>query len=369
MQIGRYISELLYEHDCVIIPQFGGFVGNYASAKVDRIQNKFSPPSKEISFNKNLTNNDGLLANHISISEDKSFEEANAFVAQQALDLKNRLKAGQKVELEKVGTLYQDAAQNIRFEPDNAVNYSLDAFGFSTLFAHLVVRETVEQKVEKTIRQKISPDISTQLKDRPPIPLDRGKRPLKIMPYLAAAVSLPFVAYIAWLAFNYQLFTTGKFTYANLNPLTEKICVVYKPPLKFKPITIYSPETNLLAAISDTATSVKLSFFERNDPEFSETKQIVVRLKASKPDNTFVARKKPKKAFRFHVIGGCFQYFENAERFVNKLQQQGFEAHIIDIYKGLYRVSVQSYSSRGEMREALASLQSKVNPEAWLLVK
>ena len=30
--ISKYISELLFLHDCVIIPQFGGFIGNNKSA-------------------------------------------------------------------------------------------------------------------------------------------------------------------------------------------------------------------------------------------------------------------------------------------------------------------------------------------------
>ncbi|NLA48282.1 MAG: hypothetical protein GX876_02335, partial [Bacteroidales bacterium] len=62
MDITSFIRELLFSHDCVIVPGFGGFVGNYAPARIDRATSTFYPPSKQISFNRNLRNNDGLLA-------------------------------------------------------------------------------------------------------------------------------------------------------------------------------------------------------------------------------------------------------------------------------------------------------------------
>ena len=34
--ISEYISELLYTHECVIIPEFGGFVGNRKSAELNK---------------------------------------------------------------------------------------------------------------------------------------------------------------------------------------------------------------------------------------------------------------------------------------------------------------------------------------------
>ena len=57
--ISKYISELLFLHDCVIIPEFGGFVGNNKSAVLNEITRTISPPSKEILFNLNLQTNDG----------------------------------------------------------------------------------------------------------------------------------------------------------------------------------------------------------------------------------------------------------------------------------------------------------------------
>ena len=67
--VGHYISELLFFHDCVILPNFGGLVGNPQSAKLNKTTGILSPPSKQILFNANLKTNDGLLITHISNQE------------------------------------------------------------------------------------------------------------------------------------------------------------------------------------------------------------------------------------------------------------------------------------------------------------
>ena len=65
--IVHYISELLYYHDCVVIPEFGGFITTHKSSILDSNALKIYPPSKQISFNKKLQSNDGLLIQKISI--------------------------------------------------------------------------------------------------------------------------------------------------------------------------------------------------------------------------------------------------------------------------------------------------------------
>jgi len=80
MTLANYINDLLYRYDCVIVPDFGGFVTNAISAKVNQFSHTFYPPTKQITFNSHLKNNDGLLANYIASSENVSFEKAVEFI-------------------------------------------------------------------------------------------------------------------------------------------------------------------------------------------------------------------------------------------------------------------------------------------------
>ena len=53
--VAHYISELLFLHDCVIVPEFGGFVGNKKSAYINPISGIIYSPSKQLLFNKNFS--------------------------------------------------------------------------------------------------------------------------------------------------------------------------------------------------------------------------------------------------------------------------------------------------------------------------
>ena len=77
MILANSINDLLYRYNCVIIPDFGGFVTNKISAKMNKAPNTFYPPAKQITFNSHLKVNDGLLANYIASSENISFEKAS----------------------------------------------------------------------------------------------------------------------------------------------------------------------------------------------------------------------------------------------------------------------------------------------------
>ena len=59
MSIFKHIVDLLYNNDCVILPGFGAFVLKNKSAF--RKGDEFFPPSKYVSFNSMLKENDGLL--------------------------------------------------------------------------------------------------------------------------------------------------------------------------------------------------------------------------------------------------------------------------------------------------------------------
>ena len=77
MHLSNHISKLLFDHDCVTVPGFGSFLGNYKSAQYDFKEQKFYPPSKQISFNSQIKDNDGLLAKEISKTLDLSYEYAD----------------------------------------------------------------------------------------------------------------------------------------------------------------------------------------------------------------------------------------------------------------------------------------------------
>ncbi|MEC8606277.1 MAG: hypothetical protein VXX92_03140, partial [Bacteroidota bacterium] len=104
VQLTKYIVQLLHQHDCVIIPDFGGFVAQYKPATLDSVTGFYSPPSKQILFNINLKNNDGLLTNQIAQDQDVSFTKATQIIADFVLNVKNQLKENKTFQFINLGT-------------------------------------------------------------------------------------------------------------------------------------------------------------------------------------------------------------------------------------------------------------------------
>lgn len=146
MQLSKYISDLLYRYECVIVPGFGGFVSNTVSSSVNHFTHTFNPPTKKLSFNSQLTTNDGLLANYIAASEKISFEEAvtkiDIIVAQWQTSLQN-----EKLLLNAIGTLDLNNENKIVFEPIEKTNYLTSSFGLDTFQSAPIKRLEYKQKV------------------------------------------------------------------------------------------------------------------------------------------------------------------------------------------------------------------------------
>ena len=156
MRLSKYISDLLFEHDCVTVPELGSFLGNYKSAEFDLEQEKFFPPKKQISFNSQIKDNDGLLAKYISKELNISYNEAIKKIQTVVLSWKEKIKA-QTVPLENLGEFYLNDESKLVFVPDLKVNHLKDSFGLSPIFAaKLDDIDHVSSKTPKTINVSTS---------------------------------------------------------------------------------------------------------------------------------------------------------------------------------------------------------------------
>lgn len=155
MTLATYINDLLYRYDCVIVPDFGGFVTNRIGAKVNNYTHTFTPPKKLITFNKLLKHNDGLLANYIASAENISFEKASTAISLAVIKWQNELQS-KSVEIDKLGVLSLNKERQIIFEPTNSVNYLTEAFGLSTVVSSAISRYTEQVKplIPTTVEEK-----------------------------------------------------------------------------------------------------------------------------------------------------------------------------------------------------------------------
>jgi len=130
--IEQHISNLLYTHECIIIPDFGAFVASTISARIDTDKNILLPPSKEIGFNRSLSHNDGLLISTYAQIKGISYSLAKIEVEQLRIRIVDQLELGNEVRLEKIGTLKSDAMGNVQFTSFASENYLPDSFGLTS---------------------------------------------------------------------------------------------------------------------------------------------------------------------------------------------------------------------------------------------
>ncbi|MEL6637217.1 MAG: hypothetical protein AAFW73_20880 [Bacteroidota bacterium] len=164
IDIPACIAELLYEHDSVIIPDFGGIVGIYQAAQIDHVQGMMHPPSLALRFNENLVINDGVLISHLRNKFQLSLEDAQVLIREYVAQLQDKLQRKEIIVFPKVGRLYCDFDNNFRFLQDST-NYNTTAFGLPELqfFPILRNRETLHQEAplpqdgsSQPVRQKRS---------------------------------------------------------------------------------------------------------------------------------------------------------------------------------------------------------------------
>ncbi len=310
MDIRICIAELLSLYDCVIIPGFGGFIGNYSPARIDPVNHLFQPPYKHLLFNINLKQNDGLLANAVAKSLDISYSESCSLIDKFADDCRFSLKSGTPFILPQVGKLFSGKEGIICFEQEQGANLLPDSFGLTSFISPPVHRPSARKIV---------------------LP-----RPLR----WAAVIALPVgLATVIGLTQYDKLSANFANTAGILGSVVSRFSAASLIEKKEAPvpskIKVLKPKTVVAEAIPAEVVTP-----------------------AIQPDD------------RFAVIVGAFRMKENAEKLVSELRLKGKEASIFDQSKtGLFRVTIGTSSDRVKATELLASAMSTDFSGAWILAK
>ena len=304
LDITAFIRELLFGHDCVIIPGFGGFIGNYTPARIDRSDNTFYPPVKQISFNRNLNHNDGLLIGRVSEASGLNYADARNLVMEFASDLTARLARGEKIVFDHIGNFTNNHEGNAQFEPDRDANYHLNSYGLSTF--QFMPLESYD--VGKRIVRHIEKD---------PV------RQASVKKYLwRAAVIIPLLGVMVAVPLKTDLFKT-KVQSTNLNPLAS-------------------------VELENNRAAVEKSIKTDSLPP---VKSIV------KSDSMVMPETQPVE--EFCIIAGSFKSEENASVMMKMLSDDGYAPELVKGPNGFLRVSALKCSSLSEAIQKKDSIARK----------
>lgn len=359
INVAHYVSELLFQHDCVVVPGFGAFVSTYASAKVHPAQHTFTPPSKQIVFNKHLQQNDGLLAQTIVNEFSCSFDVSMKGIAQFVERLNEQLKAGKKVELHNLGTLSLDPEKNISFESFPEINYLIDSFGLGSFQSMPILREAGKE-VEVIERKPIVREdrvVAEELVVPKPV-RRRGRRVL-----ITSAIVVPILAAAFWIT-SQNVNGMAGFAFFGKGEVSKYHSVKW-----FSKVKDNVAEANELKADSSGIAEISLA---DNAPA------IIVDIHKAVPDSTRVEvqgaiqgdrMNAPTSEKRYYVIGGCFGVPQNAMNFLSSLKAKGYNPAVIDhVRSKLIHIALASFSSQQEAENFLSAISANVQG-AWILKK
>ncbi len=155
IELERHIEILLLSNDCVIVPDFGGFMAHHVDAHYDEDEGLFLPPQRTLGFNPQLKINDSLLAQSYVEAYDISYPEAVLRIEDEVNELKMHLQTKGFYELSSIGTLEFNENGNYVFTPCEAGILTPDLYGLCSFemtplkISAASVPETVEEEEEE----------------------------------------------------------------------------------------------------------------------------------------------------------------------------------------------------------------------------
>lgn len=352
--ITQLVAELLYKHDCVIVPNFGGFVARQQAAHFSKGNSVLQPPAKQLLFNKNLIHQDGLLVSALMESSASTYVEANQLLTDYTDYIQSLLQAKKRFELANIGLLYIDTENTLRFEPKADVNFLIESFGFEPVVANELAIE-----VEKPIIEKQFEDRRVVIEH---LPVQRKKSYAKIT---ALAIGIP--ATLAFLLFAAYSKPMQPLLQSSLNPF-------YTPAKTYNPINsnyakaYIIEEVEVQPLLEDINGCATFQLEEGSPILIATTNPINKEVLAATKTVELI---KNHKAFEgnYQVVMGCFGVISNAQKLVKELQKQSVTASVSGTNaKGLHVVSCGGFNTKQEADNLLASIKPNY-PRAWVMSK
>ena len=333
MNLIQHIKELLYQQECVTLPGFGSFLTQTHPIKVNRYTGEFTPPSRSISFNRLIQENDGLLASYVAKREGVSYPDALAMIEKELQHWNKRLDRETMI-LPGIGEFSFNAENKLRFLPHGKINFDANALGLS---AFQRTPEKAQIRAAAIVPPTPSPKPNPSMQD--------NKEPLAFTPEAQEEKKSPALRY-AIIGVVAVALLGATYYFGNQYLESERL---KSTELAQKRIAKNVQEASFdLGAIASLELSV---------PAVIETTE----------DNGSVA---VESGQFYSIIAGSFRDQANAERKLEELKSQGFEAAFAEASPdGLIRVAYGRFESKREAYRLLSFIKYSLEEEAWYLVE
>ena len=346
-QFTSHIDYLLQKHDCVIIPEFGGFVLSREEAFVIP-DGAIRPPFVVVGFNPDLKYNDGLLAESYMNVYNISYDAACKKIKENVSRLNEGLSSGQSMQIGRLGRVKLDDNKQLCFTPNNYLSlYYPETYGLSLARV-------------RPLAEIVDPNISLNKPAKNKISFKN------IVTGSAAAAAAVLIFFVSSTPIDQndrgkqQIQQSSFFPNVNINSLI--------PSLKSSRLNDLNEQksTNL-----DTV-QLSLSFVSERllnkdqiaDAKMKEKSELAV-------DDNLKQSNQNADPLYYIIIGSANSKIE-ADRALAKLKSQGHtSSKIMTLGKDRYRIYVSSFAKKESAISYLVNFK-KQNPkqsDAWLYSK
>ncbi|MER2998170.1 SPOR domain-containing protein [Pontibacter populi] len=373
--VAKHIKSLLYEHDCVIIPGFGGLITRYVPAMVHPVKHTIAPPSKRVAFNEKLILTDGLLINTIAYHNGISTGEAQQMVAAFVTQANNQLKTDNRFELSDIGVFRYNAAHRLEFEYKEGDNLLEASFGLPEISARPVRAE--ESVVLRTLQKNREQDVPQQG--------NKFKRRLRRVYSTAAGLVIAGLTGSAL----YMLSIQTEYNLSSLNPIAlftnatinnqaaaSDYTSDYVPVSEEERLAIY--QNLLLNANAATSDDVAFAISETDNSEINLQAESDTLAEVAETAVNEVVVEEPvvepvltvsERTGRFYIITGGYSRLKNAETGREAIRENGHDGKVLTPLKGsrLFRVSAADFATAEEAQAAMNEYRKTYGNSIWVL--
>lgn len=330
----QYIKELLYQQECVTLPGFGSFVTQNHPIGVNHFTGEFTPPSRSISFNRLIQENDGLLASYIAKREKISYAKALTELEQECIQWNKRLNNDALI-LPGIGEFSLNAENKLRFLPHGKINFDPTAVGL-TAFQKTPIKAQIKAA-------SVVPPISNASSKSSP--MKDNKESLAFTPEQKEEDRPPYLKYSVIGVVAVALLG-AVYYFGNQYLESER--------LKSTALAEKRIATNVEKTSFDLGAITAISYETEAKIETVDDNSLQI-----------------TKGQYYSVIAGSFRDQANAERKLAALKEQGYEdsAFATQSPDGLIRVAYGRFESKRQAYALLNFINNGLQEEAWYLVE
>ena len=375
MRLEKNIYQLLFQYDCVIVPNFGAFITYPSPSTINKEDNIINPPFKKVNFSTNITTDDGILKKSYAKNEKVDLETASFLLTNDISQWNSILSEGKSIVLDKIGILSQNNHGDLIFDAKTTVNFL--AFGSKPIQPNFVLPQT-NQKIVENKRNWTSVLAIASI-----IPIFVGgyfyfNTPQPVQNFVDhqwSGIVLPVIKDAAPTTETKETSSIHNLPTTIADPMQfvvqEKEQVEPTDSIEDKVISKYEvtvveekqlskDEKEVKAIIKNTKVETK----ETVPAKKEEVKTIASKeAKDLKKDETIKIDANPKK---YQIIAASLRRPEDATRMLNSLEKDGYKKSSIVYSKGYhYFVAYESFNDKAQATKYLNELHKK-HPDAWI---